>query len=104
MEIYAARAPSSAMDVTLRFFANFREAVGQKTITREYADGSNVGDVLAALQEEFDGLDGRLIEDGDLKPQINVLKDGREVLHLDGVETTLGDGDTLSVFPPVAGG
>ena len=104
VEVYAACAPCSAMDVTLRFFANFREAVGQKTITREYADGVTVGEVLTALEAEFDGLDGRLIEGGDLKPQINVLKNGREVLHLDGVETTLGGGDTLSVFPPVAGG
>jgi molybdopterin synthase sulfur carrier subunit len=33
-----------------------------------------------------------------------VLKNGREVLHLDGLDTPLDDGDRVSVFPPVAGG
>lgn len=92
------------MRLQLRFFATFREAVGQKTIEREYDEGLAVGEVLSALESEFDGLEGQLLENGDLKPQINVLKNGREVLHMQGIETTMEDGDTLSVFPPVAGG
>lgn len=92
------------MRLQLKFFATFREAVGSKTVEREFDDGATVGDVLRALETEYEGLSERLIEDGDLKPQINVLKNGREVLHIDGVETALEDGDTLAVFPPVAGG
>lgn len=92
------------MQLTLKFFATFREAVGSKTIEREYEDDVTVGDVLSALEAEFDGLSGNLVENGDLAPQINVLRNGREVLHIDGMETGLDDGDTLSVFPPVAGG
>lgn len=90
-------------DVTLelRFFANFREAVGQKTVEREYPDGTTVGDVLADLTDEH-GLD--LFEDGDLRSQLSIMKNGKDVVHLDGVDTPLSDGDTLSVFPPVAGG
>jgi molybdopterin synthase sulfur carrier subunit len=90
------------MQLTLRFFANFREAVGQKIVEKEFEDGSNVGAVLAALEAEYEGLD--LLRDGDLRPQINVLKNGREVLHMEGIDTDLTDEDTLSIFPPVAGG
>lgn len=92
------------MELELRFFATFREAAGGKTVVREFADGSDVGDVLRELEAEYGGLDGRLIEDGGLAPQINVLKNGREVLHLDGLDTPMAEGDRLSVFPPVAGG
>ncbi|MFC6725577.1 ubiquitin-like small modifier protein 1 [Halobium palmae] len=92
------------MELELRFFATFREAVGTKTVSREVADGAAVGDVLRELEASYEGLEGQLIEDGDLRPQINVLKNGREVLHMEGMATTLEDGDTLSVFPPVAGG
>ena len=92
------------MELELRFFATFREAVGRKTVVREFEDGSDVGEVLSVLEAEYDEMDGRLIVDGDLAPQINVLKNGREVLHLQGLETALADGDRLSVFPPVAGG
>ncbi|WP_336037932.1 ubiquitin-like small modifier protein 1 [Halobacterium yunchengense] len=92
------------MNVELRFFATFRQAVGSKVVEREYADGATVGDVLRDLEAEYEGLSGQLVEDGDLRPHINVLKDGREVLHLDGMATELADGDRLSIFPPVAGG
>jgi molybdopterin synthase sulfur carrier subunit len=92
------------MQVELKFFATFREAVGSKTVTHELDDGATVGDVLADLEAEYEGLDGRLLEDGDLRPQINVLRNGREVLHMEGTETPVEDGDTVAVFPPVAGG
>ncbi|TKX59649.1 MoaD/ThiS family protein [Halorubrum sp. SS5] len=92
------------MELELRFFATFREAAGGKTVNAEFADGSTVGDVLGELEAEYEGMEGRLIVDGDLAPQINVLKNGREVLHLDGLDTPMADGDRLSVFPPVAGG
>ena len=92
------------MNVQLRFFATFRQAVGQKVVEREYPEGTTIGDVLRDLEDEYEELGGQLIEDGDLRPHINVLKSGREALHLDGMDTELEDGDTLSVFPPVAGG
>ena len=92
------------MELELRFFATFREAAGGKTVVREFETATDVGDVLRALEGEYDGMAGRLIVDGDLAPQINVLKNGREVLHLEGLATPLEDGDRLSVFPPVAGG
>ncbi|RBI64106.1 ubiquitin-like small modifier protein 1 [halophilic archaeon] len=89
------------MDLTLRFFANFREAVGQKTLEREYPDDATVGDVLESLVEEYD-LD--LFEDGEMRDQLSIMKNGTDVVHIEGPETSLSDGDTLSVFPPVAGG
>jgi MoaD family protein len=93
------------MDIELRFFATYREAVGSKTITREFEPGADVGDVLRALEAEFDGLEGQLLDDeGEIRPQLSVLKNGREVVHMDGVATALEDGESVSVFPPVAGG
>lgn len=93
------------MELTLRLFATFRDAVGEKERTQTVDDDATVGDVLAILESEHDGLEGRLLDDdGAIGPHLSVLKNGRDVTHIDGVETTLEDGDTLSVFPPVAGG
>jgi molybdopterin synthase sulfur carrier subunit len=93
------------MDLELRFFATFREAVGRKTVERTFGDGSTVRDVLSTLEADYDGLEGQLLDDeGSIRPNLNILKNGREVLHMEGAETLLEDGDTLSVFPPVAGG
>lgn len=92
------------MRLTLRFFATFREAVGRKEVEYGFPDDYDVGDVLRDLEAEHEGLEGQLLEDGGIRPQINVLKNGREVIHMDGLDTELDEGDTLSVFPPVAGG
>ncbi|WP_436347343.1 ubiquitin-like small modifier protein 1 [Natronorubrum sp. FCH18a] len=96
------------MEIELRFFATFRDAVGQKERVQAFDDDATVGDVLASLEAEYDGLEGQLLEDGDdgitIRPQLSVLKNGRDVTHMAGVETVLEDGDRLSAFPPVAGG
>lgn len=93
-----------AMEIELRFFANFRDAVGRKTVYREFEGGTvRAGDVLREIQAEY--ADVELLEDdGSLREFINVLKNGRGIAYLDGLDTELEDGDTLSVFPPVAGG
>ncbi|MFB6267585.1 MAG: ubiquitin-like small modifier protein 1 [Halodesulfurarchaeum sp.] len=92
------------MNLELRLFATFREVVGQKTVHREFPDDATVREVLESLESEYEDLEGSFLEDGELRSQINVLKNGREVLHLDGLETRVADGDTISIFPPVAGG
>lgn len=92
------------MNLELRFFATFREAVGQKTIEREFPDVTTIADVLDRLEDEFDGLRGQFVENGEIKPQVNVLRNGREVSHLEGLDTQVEAGDRISIFPPVAGG
>ena len=43
-------------------------------------------------------------ENQELKPEITLLKNGREIKFLDGMDTVLDSGDVISVFPIVAGG
>ena len=83
-------------ELELRFFATYREAVGQKEITREFDADATVGDVLEGIEAEFSGLAGELLEEGgDIQPQLTVLRNGREVVHLSGTETTMEDGDRI---------
>ncbi|MFD1585857.1 ubiquitin-like small modifier protein 1 [Halorientalis brevis] len=93
------------MHLELRFFATFRAIVGQKVVDREVPDDATVGDVLSTLQKEYPDMNDRLLdEDGEVRAQLSILKNGRNVVHMAGSATSLDDGDTLSVFPPVAGG
>ena len=93
------------MRLELKFFATFRAIVGQKTVDREVPDGSTVGDVLSTLQSEYPDMADRLLdEDGEVRDQLSILKNGQNVVHMEGAATPLDNDDTLSVFPPVAGG
>ena len=91
------------MKLTLRFFASFREVVGRKTLVQEYEDVSTVGDVIEMLTAAYPDLD-LYDEDGSLREYVTVMRDGRDVIHIDGLDTGLEGGETLSLFPPVAGG
>jgi molybdopterin synthase sulfur carrier subunit len=92
------------MELELRFFATFREAVGQKTLREEYdSEAITVGELARQLETEYPDIE-LFEEDDTLRGFITVMKNGREITYMDGLDTELEDGDTLSVFPPVAGG
>lgn len=91
------------MKIQLRSFATFREAIGERSVDREFPDGTTVGDVLRTLDEEYSAFEV-FDDDGNLREYLSILVNGRDITHLEGTETTLEDGDKLSLFPPVAGG
>jgi len=90
------------MEIEMRFFANFRDAVGQKTVTWE-CEGATVGDLLHDLAAAYPEMD-LFEDDGNLRDFLTIMKGGKDIAHQEGLDTTLEDGDTVNVFPPVAGG
>jgi molybdopterin synthase sulfur carrier subunit len=92
------------MEIELRYFGTVRQAVGASTERRSVEDGSTVGSVLADLEADHAGLEGLLLEDGEVAGGVTVLRNGTHVTHFEGVETALADGDRLSITPPVTGG
>ncbi|MFC7116134.1 ubiquitin-like small modifier protein 1 [Natronoarchaeum sp. GCM10025703] len=91
------------MEIEIRSFAGFREALGQKTVTTTAPEEATVGDVLRELDEEHPELEV-FDTDGSPREYITVMKNGKDITHMEGMETRLDDGDTISAFPPVAGG
>ena len=69
------------------------------------AAGSNVGEVLRALTTDHPATAEQLFgEDGDLNRYVNVYLNDEDVRVLDGLETSVGEGDTLVILPAMAGG
>jgi adenylyltransferase/sulfurtransferase len=66
--------------------------------------GDTVRDVLAGLLAAFPGLDGRLLNNGELQPFVNLYVDGTDIEALDGLDTTVAPGATLLLLPAMAGG
>jgi molybdopterin converting factor small subunit len=75
---------------------------GQREVS---AQGENVAEVLAALVEAYPGTRAQLFAaDGGLNRYVNVYLGDEDVRVLDGLETTVGEGDVLVILPAMAGG
>ena len=88
---------------TLRIPTQLRtltEGAGEVTV-----DGSTVGEALKALEANHPGFGERLFDDeGKLRRFVNVFVADEDIRFLDGLETPLEDGTTVSIIPAVAGG
>ena len=75
---------------------------GQKEVV---AEGDDVREVLRALAQEHPATEGQLFgSEGELNRYVNVYLNDEDVRVLDGLETTVGEGDVLVILPAMAGG
>ncbi|VVB86545.1 Small archaeal modifier protein 3 [uncultured archaeon] len=87
--------------IRVKLFANLREYTKTKEME---LDGDTAKDVLARLCKKFPGLDAMIFKDGELQHHINVFLNGKNILELNGIETSLNPDDEIAIFPPVSGG
>ena len=66
--------------------------------------GSTVAEALDDLFEKHPALRDRVTEGGTLSRFINVYVNDRDVRYRDGLETAVGDDDTVILLPAMAGG
>jgi molybdopterin synthase sulfur carrier subunit len=67
--------------------------------------GSNVGAVLKGLVEQHPDTRAQLFaDDGELNRFVNVYLNDEDVRVLDGLETAVGETDTVMILPAMAGG
>jgi molybdopterin synthase sulfur carrier subunit len=91
------------MSVTVRVPTQLRQITGGAGEIK--AEGSTVGEVLKALDAAHPGMAERLFDDsGNLRRFVNVFLAEEDVRFLDGLNTTVTEGQTLSIVPAVAGG
>jgi len=79
-----------------------RDAVGGSRSVA--ASGATVAEVLGDLFRQFPALRDRVTERGELSPFVNVYVNDRDVRYRDGLDTPVGDSDTVILLPAMAGG
>ena len=91
------------MAVTIRIPTTMRPLSGGASTVQ--VDGSTLGEVLKALDATHPGFTERLFDDaGALRRFVNVFVADDDVRYLDGLNTPVPDGETVSIIPAVAGG
>lgn len=91
------------MSVTVRVPTTLRTlTAGESEVAVE---GETLAQVIDALESTHPGFKERLLDDeGQLRRFVNVFVADDDVRFLDGLDTKVPDGETVSIIPAVAGG
>jgi molybdopterin synthase sulfur carrier subunit len=91
------------MAVTVRIPTTLRPLSGGAAQVQ--VEGATLSQVLAALDAAHPGFHDRLFDDGGaLRKFVNVFVADDDVRFLQGLDTPVPDGETVSIIPAVAGG
>ena len=66
--------------------------------------GETVGAALDDLTTQYPDLRQHLFDGNELRSFVNIYLNQEDIRYGDGVETTVGENDTLMIIPSIAGG
>lgn len=68
-------------------------------------EGATVTELLADLEHRYPGIKARICDEtGKLRRFVNVFVNEEDIRFLQGDQTSLKDGDEVSIIPAIAGG
>ena len=69
------------------------------------AKAASIADMIGSLDATYPGLKDRLCDDkGELRRFVNIYVNEEDIRFLQGKDTSLKDGDEVSIVPAIAGG
>jgi sulfur-carrier protein len=74
---------------------------GEKRVT---ASGDTLQAVISDLEANYSGISERLMDNGKLNRFVNIYVNDEDVRFSGGLDTTISDGDSVTILPAVAGG
>lgn len=92
--------------VSVKLFLTLREIVGEKVIDMELPERSTVIDLANSMARKYGRAFSKYAfdEKHQIQEFLNFLVNGKNIKYLDGLKTTLNDGDSITILPPAAGG
>ncbi len=89
----------------VKVYATLRLKIGRAKIDVQAGPGDTVRDAVREVLEQYPALRPDLLAgEGKLVKRVHVFLGGRNIHLLDGLDTVIKEGQTLDIFPPVAGG
>lgn len=92
------------MAVTIHIPTPLRPFTDGKDVV-DVANGQSVKAVFEALVTQYSGLKAHLYDaDGNLRRFVNVYLNDEDIRYIDGENSPVSDGQTISIVPSIAGG
>jgi molybdopterin synthase sulfur carrier subunit len=92
------------MIVHIKAFANFRDILG-RDLEMDIEYGSTIKELLDSLCASHQRMKSALFdESGKVREYVILMKNRKDVESLEGLKTTLSEGDEVAILPPIAGG
>ena len=93
------------MKISIKVAGALTRLLQQKQMTIEIEDGQDLLSLIDALEAMHSGIKGELCDhDSHIKDSINVYVNGDNVRYLEGLSTSLKDGDKINIIPAAAAG
>jgi molybdopterin synthase sulfur carrier subunit len=68
-------------------------------------EGASVGQVIDNLEASHGGIKEKLVDDdGAIRRFVNIYVNDEDIRFLDGADTEVKDGDSVTIVPAIAGG
>lgn len=91
------------MSITVRIPTPLRKLTGGADEVS--AEGATIAELIDHLEKTHPGLKERLCdESGEIRRFVNIYVNDEDVRFLDGRNTSIKDGDEVSIVPAIAGG
>ncbi len=92
----------STVETTVRIPTPLRTLTGgHDEVT---AHGDTVGAVIEDLEKRHPGIRDRLLDEKGVRRFVNIFVGEEDIRFLDGLDTSVEDGDEVTILPAVAGG
>jgi len=96
------------MPITIKAFATVRDVIGMNGVAKINIEKEiTVEELFRKLSKDLGERFTKLVYDPQRKalaPGVRILVNGRDIDFLKGLSTTLKEGDTVAIIPPIAGG
>ena len=91
------------MPVTVHVPTPLRKLTGNQAEVE--VEAGSVAELVDSLESAHVGIKERLLdEEGEIRRYVNIYVNEEDIRFLDGRETALQDGDSVSIVPAIAGG
>lgn len=70
----------------------------------EIADVASIEELIDGLENVHPGMKRKLVEDGKIRGYVNIFVNDEDIKFIKGKETSIKDGDSVTIVPSIAGG